>query len=156
MLIRTELQERGQDKGVYPILLVEDSPEDVIITKRAWKKGCIKNELLVVNDGIEALRFLHKENEYAFAPTPCLILLDLKMPKMDGFEVLVTIKNDYSLKSIPVIVLTSSERIQDVEKAYKLGCNSYIVKPIYFDKFIKAVVNIDTYWFTICKLPFSL
>ena len=129
------------NKTVCPILLVEDNPDDVLITKRAWKKGHIKNEPLVVNDGEESLRFLRKEDNYMDALTPCLILLDLKMPKMDGFDVLDTIKDEDSLKSTPVIVLTSSERIQDVDKSYKLGCNSYIVKPVSYENFIKAIAR---------------
>ena len=153
MLSRPLLRERELNRGVYPILLVEDNPNDVLITKRAWKKGRIKNELLVVNDGEEAIRFLRKENDYMDAPTPCLILLDLKMPKMDGFDVLEMIKDDDSLKSTPVIVLTSSERIQDVDQAYKLGCNSYIVKPVSYENFIKAIIEIDHYWLTVCRIP---
>lgn len=136
-----------------PVLLVEDNPDDVLITKRAWKKGCIKNSLHVVNNGEEALQFLRREKDYADAPTPCLILLDLKMPRMDGFEALEEIKGDNELKSIPVIVLTSSDRDQDVERAYKLGCNSYIVKPINFENFIEAIVEINRYWLNICKMP---
>ena len=138
---------------VLPILLVEDNPDDVLITKRAWKKGQIKNELCVVNDGEEALRFLHKKGDYSDAQTPCLILLDLKMPKSDGFEVLENIKNDEEMKRIPVIVLTSSDRPADIERAYALGCNSYIVKPVNFDKFIKALLEIENYWLVICKIP---
>ena len=106
-----------------------------------------------MNDGEEALRFLRKEDNYLDAPSPCLILLDLKMPKVDGFEVLETIKDDDSLKSTPVIVLTSSERIQDIDKAYKLGCNSYIVKPVTLDNFIQAVVDIQRYWIILCEIP---
>lgn len=152
MLCRIQQWER-ENKTVYPILLVEDNPDDVLITRRAWKKGHIKNKLLVANDGEEALRLLRKEKDYFDAPTPCLILLDLKMPRVDGFEVLKTIKGDDLLKSIPVIVLTSSERIQDVEKAYKLGCNSYIVKPVSFENFIKAIIEIEHYWLAICEIP---
>ena len=135
------------------ILLVEDNPDDVLITRRAWKKGHIKNQLIAVDDGEKALKFLRKEGEYKDAPTPCLILLDLKMPGLDGFEVLETIKADDTMKIIPVIVLTSSERDLDVERAYKLGCNSYIVKPVNFENFIKAIVEIENYWLAICELP---
>lgn len=136
-----------------PILLVEDNPDDILITKRAWKKGCIRNALHVVNDGEEAINYLYKRGKFVNAPTPCLILLDLKMPKIDGFELLENFKNDDVLKTIPVIVLTSSDRVKDVNYAYQLGCNSYIVKPIDFDKFIKAVLEIKEYWLTICKIP---
>lgn len=140
-------------ESIYPILLVEDNPDDVFITKRAWKKGQIKNELYVVNDGEEALKLLHKDEEYLDVQTPCLILLDLKMPKMDGFQVLKNVKNDDELKSIPVIVLTSSDRINDIEQAYQLGCNSYIVKPVDFNKFLNAIIQIESYWLTISKVP---
>jgi CheY-like chemotaxis protein len=106
-----------------------------------------------VNDGEEALRFLHKKGDYSDAQIPCLILLDLKMPKSDGFEVLENIKNDDEMKKIPVIVLTSSDRPADIERAYALGCNSYIVKPVNFDKFIKALLEVENYWLVICKIP---
>lgn len=137
----------------YPILLVEDNPDDVLITRRAWKKGGLKNPLFVVNDGEEALRFLYKEEGYGGVPTPCLILLDLKMPRMDGFEVLETIKTNDALRSIPVIVLTSSERDEDIERAYQLGCNSYIVKPVRFTNFIEAIVDIRQFWLILSKIP---
>ena len=137
----------------YPVLLVEDNPDDILITKRAWEKGRIKNPLHVVNNGEEALQFLRKEGRYKGAPTPCLVLLDLKMLRMDGFEVLEEIKGDDELKSIPIIVLTSSDREQDIERAYKLGCNSYIAKPMDFENFIKAVVEIKSYWLKLCKMP---
>ena len=140
-------------ESVYPILLVEDNPDDVLITKMAWKKGQIKNELFVVNNGEEALKFLHKEEKYLDVKTPCLILLDLKMPRMDGFQVLKNVKDSNELKSIPVIVLTSSDRINDVEQAYKLGCNSYIVKPVDFNKFMDSLMQIKLYWLTLSKIP---
>lgn len=135
------------------VLLVEDGPDYALITKRVWKKECDKNTLHVVNDGEQALRFLHKEEEYVDALPPCLLLLDLKMPGMDGFEVLEKIKGDDELKSIPVIVLTSSERSEDIERAYKLGCNSYIVKPRIFENVLKAIIEIKRYWLTTCKVP---
>lgn len=136
-----------------PVLLVEDSVDDVLIIKKSWKKGCIRNKLFVVNNGAKALQFLHKEGEYANAPTPCLILLDLKMPVMDGFEFLERIKGDEEFKAIPVVVLTSSERDPDIERAYKLGCNSYIMKPVDFLNFIETIVKIRGFWLTLCKLP---
>ena len=136
-----------------PILLVEDSENDVLITRRAWKKGHIKNPLHVVNDGEEAIGFLRREGSHAGAPKPSLILLDLKMPKMDGFEVLQEIKRDARTRSIPVIVLTSSNRSSDIDRAYELGCNSYIVKPVNFEKFINAIVGLSHYWLEICTIP---
>ena len=128
----------NDDNG--PILLVEDNIDDVLITKRAWRKGNIKNPLYVTGDGEEALDFLYKRNNHQDAPTPLLILLDLKMSKMGGFEVLQHIKTDERLRSIPVIILTTSERSQDIEEAYSNGANSYIVKPVNFEKFINSIV----------------
>jgi CheY-like chemotaxis protein len=137
----------------YPILLVEDNPDDIMITKRAFAKGRILNKLYVVQDGEEAIEFLRKRGKYKDVPTPTLVLLDLKMPKMNGFEVLEQIKGDKDLKSIPIVVLTSSERDKDIEEAYKLGCNSYIVKPVNFENFIKTVVDIKEYWLSISRVP---
>ena len=141
------------DPEKYPILLVEDNPDDIIITQRAWKKGLIRNKLYVVKDGEQALDFLYKKGEYAGAPTPCLILLDLKMPRVDGFEVLKTVKRDVILKSIPVVVLTSSRVNSDLDRAYDLGCNSYIVKPVNYDNFLEAVIDIQRYWILVCEIP---
>jgi CheY-like chemotaxis protein len=136
-----------------PILLVEDNPDDILITKRAWSKGLIKNKLYIVNDGEEALEFLYKQGEYSDAPSPGLMLLDLKMPKIDGFEVLKTVKQDVKLKKLPIIVLTTSNRDQDIQRAYDLGCNSYIMKPVSYEKFIEAVNTIQKYWLTTCEIP---
>lgn len=136
-----------------PVLLVEDNPDDVLITRRAWKKGGLKNQLCIVNNGEEALMFLRREEGYVDAPTPCLILLDLKMPRMDGFDVLEIIKDEDTLRSIPVIILTSSERDKDIERAYQLGCNSYIKKPVNFTNFIEAITEIKRFWLTLSKIP---
>ena len=141
------------DYEKYPILLAEDNMDDVLITKRAWKKGLIKNELFVVRDGEEALDFLYKKNDFKHAPNPCMLLLDLKMPKLDGFEVLTVIKKDNQLSVLPVIVLTSSNRDKDIQRAYELGCNSYIIKPVNFNNFIKAVIEIQRYWLILCEIP---
>lgn len=137
----------------YPILLVEDNVDDILITKRAMEKGQIRNKLYITHDGEEALDFLKKQGKHENAPTPTLILLDLKMPKLDGFGVLKAVKNDENLKSIPIIVLTSSERDKDIELAYKLGANNYIMKPVNFDNFIKTIISIKYYWLTISKIP---
>ena len=137
----------------YPILLAEDSVDDILITKRAWKEGQIKNPLYIVRDGEEAIDFLFKTGEYLDAPTPALVLLDLQMPRMDGFEVLLKLKTDEKFKKLPIIVLTSSPRDKDVDRAYQLGCNSYICKPVNFDNFIKAVIDIHKYWLVLCKIP---
>lgn len=136
-----------------PVLLVEDNPDDVLITRRAWKKGGLKNQLCIVNNGEEALMFLRRGEGYVDAPTPCLILLDLKMPRMDGFDVLEIIKDEDTLRSIPVIILTSSERDKDIERAYQLGCNSYIKKPVNFNNFIEAITEIKRFWLTLSKIP---
>jgi two-component system response regulator len=137
----------------YPILLVEDNLDDILITKRAMAKGKISNKLFVVHDGEEALEFFKKQGKYKDAPTPTLVLLDLKMPKLDGFGVLKAVKSDETLKSIPIIVLTSSERDKDVDLAYKLGANNYIMKPVSFDNFIETILSIKYYWLTISKIP---
>ena len=137
----------------YPILLVEDNPDDVLITKRAFKKGKIKNKLFIVGNGIEAIKFLKKEGEYAGVPVPAMILLDINMPLMNGFQALEIIKKDDNLRTIPVIMMTTSGRDSDIEKAYSLGCNSYIVKPMNFQNFIDTVINIQEYWLQLTKIP---
>ena len=125
-----------------PVLLAEDNPDDVLITQMMWGKASVCKPLITVNDGEEALKFLRKQEEYVDAPPPSLLLLDLKMPRIDGFEVLETMKNDDTLKDIPVIVLTSSERREDMERAIKLGCERYIVKPVNLDGFLKTIEEI--------------
>jgi CheY-like chemotaxis protein len=138
-----------------PILLVDDSPDDIMIAKRAFSKSQIHNKIYVTHDGEEAIQFLRKEGKYKDMPTAGLVILDLNMPKVDGFEVLETIKGDDKLKSIPIIVLTSSSRPEDIERAYKLGCNSFIVKPVSFEDFIEAVIEIKRYWLSLSKLPYN-
>jgi len=142
-----------KDADNFPVLLVEDNSDDILITRRAWKVGQIKNPLHEVRDGEEALDFLRKEGEYAGAPRPSLILLDLKMPRMDGLELLKIIKGDDSLKKIPVVVLTGSNKSKDVERAFQLGCNSYIVKPVTIQNFIETVIDIKRYWLVLCEIP---
>ena len=137
----------------YPILMAEDNQNDIIITRRAWIKGQIQNKLFIVNNGEEAIDFIFKKGSYTDVPTPAIMLLDLKMPKMDGFEVLESIKTSDQYKRIPIIVLTTSDREQDIQRAYDLGCNSYIVKPVNFESFIKAVIEIHQYWLIQCKIP---
>jgi CheY-like chemotaxis protein len=136
-----------------PILLVDDSPDDIMIAKRAIKECDIRNKVYVTYDGDEAIQFLRKEGNYKDVPTLGLVILDLNMPKVDGFEVLETIKGDDKLKSIPIIVLTSSSRPEDIERAYQLGCNSFIVKPLSFEDFIEAMMEIKRYWLSLSKLP---
>ena len=127
-----------------PILLVEDNPLDIDLTLRAFKKRNLTNPIQVVRDGEEALAFIEKWD--AGEDIPVVILLDLNMPKLDGLEVLKVIKKHPKYASIPVVVLTSSSDNNDIEKAYKLGANSYIVKPVNFDKFVDVASHIELYW----------
>lgn len=135
------------------ILLVEDNPADVDLTKETLEYAKIRNSLNVVFDGVEALRFLRREGNYAGSVRPDLILLDLNLPRKDGREVLTEIKNDPELKSIPVVVLTSSDAEKDVAKTYALGANCYITKPVDLDQFGDVVKSIEEFWFVVVKLP---
>jgi CheY-like chemotaxis protein len=131
------------------ILLVEDNPDDVELTLRAFKKAKLKNNVIVVRDGQEALDYIYHQGAYQDkdkAPTPGLILLDLKLPRVDGIEVLRKLKSVPQKRRIPVVVLTISEREVDIVKSYDLGANSYIIKPVDFDKFMDTVQNINLYW----------
>ncbi|MFC1543218.1 response regulator [Candidatus Neomarinimicrobiota bacterium] len=135
------------------ILLVEDNPGDVRLTQEALKESKVLNSLEVVHDGVEALAFLRREDRFADAPSPDLILLDLNMPRKDGREVLAEIKSDDILRRIPVVVLTISEAEEDVLKTYDLHANCYITKPLDLDKFGTVVKTIEDFWMTIVKLP---
>jgi two-component system, chemotaxis family, response regulator Rcp1 len=141
--------------GLQPveILLVEDSPTDILLAKEALDYSKIVNNLHTAQDGVEAMAFLRKEGKYKDAPRPGLILLDLNLPRKDGREVLGEIKNDEKLKRIPVVVLTTSKSEADVLKAYGLHANCYIVKPVDFEKFAEVVKNIENFWFSIVTLP---
>ncbi len=141
---------------IVPVLLVEDDPDDVAITQRAFEKGRIMNPLHVVRDGEEAMEFLEHTGRYADddkAPRPGLILLDLNLPRLDGREVLKRIKASLSLRRIPVVVLTTSKEQADVLNCYDDGANTYITKPVEFDNFLKAVVTIGKYWLAIAEIP---
>jgi len=131
-----------------PILLVEDDENDILITKRAFERYSLANELHVVRDGEEALDFIYKRGEYAESPLPDpgLILLDINMPRMNGIEVLRQLKGDPAKRAIPVVMLTTSRREQDMIESYSLGVNSYIVKPVDFAKFLEAITTINLYW----------
>lgn len=135
------------------ILLVEDSPGDVRLTQECLREAKVKNNLQVVNDGVEALAFLRRQGNYAEAVRPDLVLLDLNLPKKDGREVLSEMKADDTLKSIPVVVLTISGSEEDILKSYNLHANCYIVKPIDLQQFLKVVKAIEDFWLTIVKLP---
>lgn len=131
------------------ILLAEDNPDDIEITKRAFKEAKLLNKLYVVRDGQEAVDFLFHQGAYndpVKAPKPGLVLLDINMPKMDGIEVLKKIKEDKILKTIPVVMLTVSKRDEDIVRSYNHGCNSFIQKPVEFDKFVELVKEIGLYW----------
>jgi len=135
------------------ILLVEDSPGDIRLTKEALKESKVANELITMTNGQEAVDYLYRRGRYADAPVPDIILLDLNLPRKDGREVLKEIKSDKNLKKIPVVVLTISKDEQDILKAYDLHANCYITKPIDLQKFIELVRSIEDFWLTIVKLP---
>ncbi len=139
----------AENNKIMNILLVEDNPDDVQIAKRAFKQANLSNQLYVVRDGQEAIDFLfHKGKYQAFVQAfrPELILLDINMPKINGIDVLKEIKNNNELRSIPVIMLTVSKRDEDITMSYNYGCNSFIQKPIDFDKFVEIVKWIGFYW----------
>lgn len=135
------------------ILLVEDNPGDVRLTREALKEGKVRNNLHVASDGVEALAFLRREGHGADAPRPDLILLDLNLPRMDGRELLEEIKQDDALRSIPVVILTTSRDEEDILRTYDLHANCYITKPVDLDQFISVVRSIEDFWLTIVKLP---
>lgn len=135
------------------VLLVEDDPGDVLMTKEAFEDYKVKNQLHVVNDGAEAMAFLRGEGEYADSPRPDLVLLDLNLPRMDGREVLQAIKSDAELASIPVVVLTTSEAEEDVLRSYSLHANAYVTKPVDFERFIEVVRQIDDFFVSVVRLP---
>ena len=135
------------------ILLVEDNPGDVRLTREALKEGKVKNRLTVASDGVEAMAFLRREGEYASSPRPDLILLDLNLPRKDGREVLAEIKADPALRRIPVIVLTTSDAEQDVLRSYNLHANCYVTKPVVLEKFLAIVRSLEDFWLTIVRLP---
>jgi chemotaxis family two-component system response regulator Rcp1 len=138
---------------VIEILLVEDNPGDVRLTREALREGKVLNNLNVVTDGQEAVEFLRRQGEYGDAPRPDLILLDLNLPKKDGREVLAEIKADESLRRIPIVVLTTSQAEIDVIQSYDLGVNCFITKPVDLDQFIYVVKSIEEFWLTVVTLP---
>jgi two-component system, chemotaxis family, response regulator Rcp1 len=143
----------GPNSEPINILLVEDNPGDARLAVEALKDSKIHNKLYHVEDGVEAMRFLHHRVEHEHVPPPDLILLDLNLPKKDGREVLAEIKEDPELRFVPVVVLTTSAAERDLVKSYDLHANAYIVKPIDLGQFIDVVQAIENFWFSIVKLP---
>jgi len=146
------MSNRARGGEAIEILLVEDDPSDAKRTIDAMRDGRVRNRITHVEDGLEAMAFLRREGEYATAPRPDLILLDLHMPRMNGREVLAEVKDDPDLRRIPVVMMTSSEQEKDILAAYNLHVNSYVIKPVDMDQFIGAVRSIEHFWFSIVKL----
>jgi CheY-like chemotaxis protein len=142
----------GQREPVE-ILLAEDNPGDVKLTRKALERGRLANNLHVVTDGVETMAFLRGDGEYADAPRPDLVLLDLNMPRKDGREVLEEIKGSEGLRRIPVVILTSSEAEEDVIKSYERHANAYLTKPVDFEGFIDVVNSLEEFWLQVVKLP---
>jgi CheY-like chemotaxis protein len=135
------------------VLLVEDDQGDVLLTKEAFDLNKVRNRLHVVNDGEQAMAFLRREAEYRDAPRPDLMLLDLNLPRMGGLEVLSEVKADADLRTIPVVILTTSEAEEDILHSYRLHANAYVSKPVDFEQFIRVVRQIDDFFVTVVKLP---
>jgi CheY-like chemotaxis protein len=138
---------------VIDVLLVEDDEGDVLMTREAFEYYKIRNRLHVVSDGEQALQFLHREGQYADAPRPGLILLDVNLPRRSGLEVLAELKQDDELLTIPVIMLTTSQAEEDIVRSYSLHANAFVSKPVDFERFIDAIRQIDTFFLTLVKLP---
>jgi len=146
-------------QGLVKILLVEDNPDHVMITKKALKEAKVINEVYTVSDGQEAIDFLHHQGQYqdpTTSPRPGLILLDINMPGLSGIEVLKKVKVDAELKRIPVVMLTVSKRDEDLVKSYDSGCNSFIQKPVEFDRFVEIVKEIGLYWGLLNVVPVTV
>ena len=135
------------------VLLVDDDPGDTLMIREAFEHNKVKNTLECVADGVQAMQYLRREGEYANAPRPDLVLLDLNLPRKDGREVLAEIKSDPQLATIPVVVLTTSNAEEDVLRSYQLHANAYVTKPVDFERFIEVVRQIDEFFVTVVKLP---
>ncbi len=156
VLVGVTLDPRGErlaERHPIEILLVEDDPGDVRLTREALEEGKVRNTLTVARDGVEALEILRREGPHAKAPRPDVILLDLNLPRMDGREVLKAIKSDEKLRRIPVVVLTTSSAEEDVARSYDLQANCYVTKPIDLDQFMKVVKTIGEFWLEVARLP---
>jgi CheY-like chemotaxis protein len=143
------------DYQMVDVLLVEDDPGDVLMTREAFEHYKIRNTLHVVTDGEQALQFVRREGDFAGSPRPGLIMLDLNLPRRDGLEVLSEIKADPELKLIPVVVLTTSQAEEDIVRSYALHANAYVTKPVDFERFIEVIRQIDNFFITVVKLPHS-
>jgi two-component system, chemotaxis family, response regulator Rcp1 len=150
---RTTITSNSARGDSIEILLVEDSQDDAVLTIDALRDGRLRNRISHVEDGVEAMAFLRRIGQYADAPRPDLILLDLNLPRKNGREVLAEIKLDPNLRRIPVVVMTSSDDEKDILNAYNHYVNCYVTKPIDLDKFISVVKSIEAFWFNIVKLP---
>jgi two-component system, chemotaxis family, response regulator Rcp1 len=144
---------RTRESRPIEVLLVEDNPGDVRLTREALRDSKVLSTLAVVRDGEEALAYLRREPPFAAVPRPDLILLDLNLPRRDGREVLASVKADPALRSIPVVILTSSDAERDIARAYELNANCYITKPVDLDQFTTVVRAIEDFWFTVVRLP---
>ena len=142
-----------ENLSVVDVLLVEDDPGDVVLIKEAFEFNKVHNALHTVSDGVEALDFLYRRNGHEDAPRPDLVLLDLNLPRKDGREVLEEVKNDESLRSIPIVVLTTSQAEEDILRSYNLHANAYVAKPVDFERFIDVIRQIDDFFVSVVKLP---
>jgi CheY-like chemotaxis protein len=143
----------NQNLNVIEVLLVEDDPGDVVLIREAFEHNKVYNALHVVSDGVQALDFLRRQGDYADAPRPDLVLLDLNLPRKDGRQVLAEVKEDAALRTIPVVVLTTSQAEEDIARSYDLHANAYVSKPVDFDCFIEVVRQIDDFFVSVVQLP---
>ena len=146
------MTENGEYQSVH-VLLVEDDPGDVLMTREAFEYHKLRNVLHVVTDGEQALQFLRRADGYADAPRPGLILLDLNLPRRDGLEVLAELKEDPRLRVIPVVILTTSQADEDILRSYALHANAYVSKPVDFERFMDVIRQIDNFFITVVQLP---
>ena len=144
--------EAARSKDIH-VLLIEDDPGDVLMTREAFEICAISSTLHVVGDGEQAMHFLHRAGEFAGAPRPGLILLDLNLPRRGGLELLAEVKADHDLLTIPVVVLTTSQAHTDITASYQLHANAYITKPVSFDLFTEAIRQVDRFYLTLAELP---
>ena len=153
MLADAPRQERSQEATAIDVLLVEDDPGDVLMTREAFEERHLADRLHVVSDGVLAMQFLRQSDSFAAVPRPGLILLDLNLPRRNGLEVLAELKADQNLHSIPVVVLTSSQSEQDILRSYSLHASAFVTKPLEFERFLDAIRQIDGFFLSLVKLP---